>query len=185
MQRLPRVNPQHLLQGPAREDIRPVMGGHNCKHHNVSLFDCTPRLKFSVSNWRIDQDPSLLEMFVGIICACMPAAANTCHRHLPSYDSLKKNLRVHYRLLGRKDRSTGPFFPESTSHAIKTSRSVHEGYVSLDAPQLPMPVPAKSPWTFINRGNTGKFDHDGIHRTYEMQQASTLPPTSTGQWTAV
>ena len=124
-------------------------------------------------------------MFVGVICACMPAAAHTCHRHLPSYGSLKKNLPIRYRSLGLKDRSTGPSFPESTSHGIKTSRSVHEGYVSLEAPRLPMPVPAKSLRTFIHRGNTDDLDHDGIDLTYEMLQTSTLPPMSTGQWTAV
>ena len=124
-------------------------------------------------------------MFAGIICACMPAAAHTCHHHLPSYDSLKKNLQIRYRSFGLKDRSTDPSFPESTSHGIKTSRSVHEGYVGPETPRLLLPVPTKSLRTFIHRGNTDNLDHDGIHTTYEMQHTSTLPPTSTGQWTAV
>ena len=123
-------------------------------------------------------------MFVGIVCACMPAAAHTCHRHLPSYDSLKKTLQSRYRSLGLKGPSTYPSFPESTSNGIKTSRSVHEGYVSLEAPEIPMPVPAKSLGTsFIHRENTGNLSHDGIHLTYEMQQTSNLAPTRTGQQT--
>ena len=134
---------------------------------------------------RLTKRLSDLEIFAGIICACMPAAAHTCHRHLPSYDSLKKNLQVRYRSLGLKDRSKDPSFPESTSHGIKTSRSVHEGYVNLETHELPMAVPAKSLSTFIHRGSPDDVDHDGIHLTYEMQQTSALPPTSTGGWTAV
>ena len=115
----------------------------------------------------------------------MPAAAHTCHRHLPSYDSLKKTLQIRYRSLGLKDRSTDHSFPETPSHGIKTSRSVHERYVDLEAPELPMPVPAKSLRTFIHRGSPSDVDHDGIRLTYDMQQTSTVPPTSTGRWTAV
>ena len=124
-------------------------------------------------------------MFVGIICACMPAAAQIYHRHLPSYESWKKNLKIRYRSLGLKDRSTDLSFPESTSFNIKTSRSIHEGYVNLEAPEFPMPVTAKSLRTFIHRGSPDDVDHDGIHFTYEMQQTSTLTPTSTGRRTAI
>ena len=187
MQRLPGVNPQHLLQGPGRGNIGRVMGRHKRKYHNVRLFNCAPRPKFSLQT---DQGPSLLEMFVGIICACMPAAVHICHHYLPSYDSLKENLQIRYRSLALKHRSTDPSFPESTSHGIKTSRSVHEGYVNLERPELPMPVPVKSLWTkslwtFAHPGSPGDFDHDGIPLTYEMQQKSTSPTTNTGRRTAV
>lgn len=161
------------------------MGRHRCKYHNVCLFNCAPSPKITSMNVRTDQDYSLLEMFVGIICACMPAAANMCHRLLPSYDSLKKNLQTRYRSLDLKSRSTRPSVPKSTSRGIETSRSVHEGYVSLEAPELPMPVPAKSLRTFIHNRSPDDVEHDSIHPTYEMQQTSTLPPRSTGQWTAV
>lgn len=123
-------------------------------------------------------------MFVGIICACMPAAAHTCHRYLLSYDSLKKNLQVRSRSLGLKDRRADPSVPGSTSCGIKTSRSVGERYVDLEAPELPMPPPTKSLRTFIHRGSPDDVDHDAIHLTFEMQQTSTLSPTSTGQYAA-
>ena len=55
----------------------------------------------------------------------------------------------------------------------------------MEVPELTMPPPAKFPRTFIHRRSPDDVDHDGIHLTYEMQQTSTLPPTSTGQWTAV
>ena len=124
-------------------------------------------------------------MFVGIICACIPAAAHTCHHHLPSYDSLKKNLQTRYLSSRVKGRRKDPSFPEKTSHGVKTSRSVHERYVDLEAPELPMPVPAKSLMTLIHRASSDDLDLDGIYLAYKMQQTSTLPPTSTDHRTAV
>ena len=115
----------------------------------------------------------------------MPAAANTCHRHLPSYDSIKKKLQIRYRSLGLKDRSIDPSFPESTSHGIKTSRSVHEGYVNVEPSELLMPVPAKFLRKLTHRGSPDGSDHNGIQLTYEMQQNSTSPTTDAGRWTAV
>ena len=138
-----------------------------------------------VQSFPTNQNPSLLEMFAGIICACMPAAANTCHRYLPSYDSFKKKLQVQFRSLGLKDRGSDPLFPQGTFRGIKKFRSVRERYVDLEAPERPMPIPTKSLRTFIHHGSPDDVDHDGIHLTYEMQQSSTLPPTRTGQWTAV
>ena len=47
MKRLPGVNPQHLLQAPARENIGHVMGHHKCKYHNVRLFSYAPTLRIT------------------------------------------------------------------------------------------------------------------------------------------
>lgn len=47
MQRLPGVNPQHLLQGPARENIGRVMGNYKCSYHYVCLFKGALSPRFS------------------------------------------------------------------------------------------------------------------------------------------
>lgn len=114
-------------------------------------------------------------MFVGIICACMPAAAHTCHHHLPSYDSIKNILRSHYGSLGQRLRRPNPTsstVSERNSRDLKTPRGVYEGYVNLGGLDHARPVPAKSLQTFVHNGSPDDFSHDGIHLTYEMQQIS-------------
>lgn len=143
------------------------------------------KAEYSVPRLWADQIPSLLEMFVGIICACMPAASHTYHHHLRSYESLKKDLNFRYGSLGLKGRSTEFSFPESRSHDIHTSRSVHEGYFSFDTPEHSIPVPAKSVQTSFRNEDTHGPDHGGIHLTYELQQNSASTPPHTARWTAV
>lgn len=127
-------------------------------------------------------------MFVGIICACMPAAAHTCHHHLPSYDSLRTILRSRYGYLEKKFRGTyrtSSSVPESISHDVKTSRGVYEGYVNLGTLEHSPTVPAKPIQSLVHHGKPEKFNHGGIHLTYEMQQIFASPATHDRGPTAV
>ncbi len=123
-------------------------------------------------------------MFVGIMCACMPAAAHTYNHHAKSYSFLKKNFRLRYGLLGVGDRGTNPPLRESTFHDVKTSRAVHEGYVTLDAPGHSTRMPAKPLQTFVSRVRCNDLDHEDIHLTHEMQHVSASPQPQDHQWTA-
>ena len=114
-------------------------------------------------------------MFVGIICACMPAAAHTSHHHLPSYDSIRSILRSRYGSLGQRLRRTYPTsssLPEDSSHEVRTSRGIHEGYINLGTLESGPRVPAKTLQTFVRHGKADDLNNNGIHLTYEMRQSS-------------
>ena len=159
------------------------MGHYTSNDHLVRFFNYPSITNCNRPRMRADWSPSLVEMFVGIMCACMPAAAHTYHHHLRSYESLKQNnLHSRYRPSTSKDHSSKPLSPQSKPHAISTSRGVHEGYVSLDALEPAMPTPhAKSLDTFNRTGSHNDLDHDDIILTYELQQSSTSPPPRTGR----
>lgn len=131
---------------------------------------------------------TLLEMFVGIICACMPAASHTWQHHLPSSDSFKYHLRPRNGTSGLKLGGTNPTpssVAESNPRDVKTSRGVHEGYVNLDVLEHELPRPVKPLQTFIYSGRPDDLNHDGINLTYEMQQSSASPPPPKRGWTTV
>lgn len=181
---MPWVNSEHLLSGSAPEDQRLYMESYTCQHSDVSLSTTntsSPQASLPIlQDSGADDTTSLLEMFVGIICACMPAAAHTCHHHLPSYDSFKNILRSRYGSLQNKLRSYSAFssLPEDSAHDVGTSRGVHEGYGHGGTMSGRARVAAKPLQTFVQRGTTADdLNHDGIHLTYEMRQSSTSPET--------
>ena len=131
---------------------------------------------------RADQDSSLLEMFVGIICACMPAASNTYHHHLPSYQSWNKKLRFRYGTYRLRNGSTSPSSQNRFFHNVKTFRSVHEECESLTASELPLPPPARFLKDRSRSGSSDDLGHVG-NLTYELQQTFTSPLPHTRRWT--
>lgn len=161
------------------------MALYKCEHRDVSLFSVdSPPAKCLQSRivGQVDEESSLVEMFVGIICACMPAAAHTCRHHLPSYDCVSTTLRSRYESLGKGLRRTNPtssLLSKRGSRDVKTPRGAYEGYYNLGRLQRDLPFPAKSLQTY---GRTDDLNYDGIHLTYEMQQTSTPPtPQDRGQ----
>lgn len=165
------------------------MGSHTCEHRDVSLLSVgSPTTNICTVRALADGNPSLLEMFVGIICACMPAASHTWQHHLPSYDSFKYHLRARNGTSGLKLGGTNPTpssFAENNPRDVKTSRGVHEGYVNLDVLGHELPRPVKPLQTFIYSGRPDDLNHDGINLTYEMQQSSASPPPPKRGWTTV
>ena len=79
---------------------------------------------------------------------------------------MEKKLRGTYR--------TSSSVPESISHEVKTSQGAYEGYVDLGMLEHSLPVRAKPLQSLVHHE---KFNHGGIHLTYEMQQFSASPLT--------
>lgn len=163
------------------------MAFYKREHSDVSLLFMVSSLAKHLHQRvisQVDEDPSLLEMFVGIMCACMPAAAHTGRHHLPSYDCVSTTLRSHYESLGKGLRRSNPIsssLSQRDFRDVKTPRGVYEGYYNLGGLQRDLQEPAKSLQTY---GKTDDLGHDGIHLTYEMKPTSTPPtPHDRGQTT--
>lgn len=127
-------------------------------------------------------------MLVGIICACMPAAAHTCRHHLPSYDSVRNKLCSHYGSFEKKIRRTNPnssSLSESSSPGVKTPRGVYEGYFNLGGLEHGLPLTGKPGKTFTHNRRPDDLKYDGINVTYEMHLSPISPPPRDRGWTAV
>ena len=145
------------------------MGTDACQYRNVSpsSIPCT--------NTMTESSRRLVEMFVGIVCACMPSAAQTCRHHLPHYRSLK--TRVYFQLHALRsgirriqnpdDYSNSGGHPETTSTAGP--------YPDLQSYKLAKHsdlTQTKGIRTFIHGGLRGDIESDGIHLTYDMSTNS-------------
>ena len=116
-------------------------------------------------------------MFVGIVCACMPAASHTANHHLPSYELLRNKFRSYNGSWGLKLRGTEPTsssFPSQSSRDVKTSRGTHEGYYDLGVREHRPPVPARALQTFTRSHDSGELNHLGSDLEYEMQEAPAM-----------
>lgn len=88
---------------------------------------------------------TLVEMFVGIICACTPAAAQSCRHNLPSYDTLKSLLLSHSHALrssfkGTLSASSSVGFKdiELSQQQHRDPDRSHESYSNVDHYQSPL-----------------------------------------------
>jgi hypothetical protein len=134
----------------------------------------------------------LLELDIGIIVACMPAAARACRHDSPFYEMLRSRWSIS-RLFG----TIGSKFQRNTQDSSKPSAGEHQTSDGARNPQrLPYkqlednldrfpghlnPPAAKTMRTFIHGKKQDEVDGDGIHLTYEMQQSSYRPVVSIGR----
>ena len=113
---------------------------------------------------------------MGIMCACMPAAAHTCRHHLPSIEAIKNKSRSRNESLGSKARKKNlASFPhlEGKSYDIKTPPGVDENYIKMGAFEHPMPVLINSPEASIpsiHSGGPNDLTDDCIHLTHATHQ---------------
>ena len=78
-----------------------------------------------------------------------------------------------------------PSFSGSKAHDVKTSRGVHEGYVSLGGLEHDLSMPAKPLQTVIHGGRPDDLSYDGINLTFEMHQTSASPAEHSSGWATV
>ena len=113
----------------------------------------------------------LLEVFVGIICACTPAAAKSCSHHLESLSAFKTFVVSQFSKVGSGAKQSQAF----SESQFGDHQPGH--YASSDIYQGPgytENARGKSIQTFINKGKQHDVESDGIYLTYEMQnQVST------------
>jgi hypothetical protein len=107
---------------------------------------------------------SLAEMFVGIICACMPSAAQSWRHHLPHYEALTMRIRFQLHTLRLRNKRT---YPASSSDLEK-----NHGSTSIEGPHLDLKsyklakhfdlTQTKGIRTFIQGGRQDGFENDAI-----------------------
>lgn len=128
---------------------------------------------------------SPLEMFVGVIVACMPAASYTFRQLLPYYDTVKSKFHMSRTLPLPHLSSTKT--SHNNGHALggvsvrgrtlvdpsdqKKSSSGHRRYYK-NLGDLESILPHSHLQTHIHRGDdTDNLEDGHIHMTYEMQQS--------------
>lgn len=108
----------------------------------------------------------LLEMFVGVICACTPAAARSYNYHLKNFSVLQIFVVSQLSRIGLGTKQ---------SQASLQSREGGQQpghYTNIDVYQGPGhtgKTQSKSIQTFINRGKQHDVENDGIYLTFEME----------------
>lgn len=119
----------------------------------------------------------VLEMFVGIICACTPAAAKSCNHHLRNLGTLKRHIDSRLIKSGNQSWKTSFRSPLGAAPRLKTIKrlpglystmdstidNVYQGSGTLDTNR------SKTVQTFIQGGNTHSVYGDGIHLTFDLQ----------------
>ena len=115
----------------------------------------------------------MVEMFVGIIAACMPAATATGRHHLPSYDCLKTRLRSSFSSFSPRG---GP--AKKSAEKSNTSNSniqKKNPTLSLESYDLyVLPKSLKGSFKTTVQGEAGRdLDGDGIRLTHEITQSRT------------
>lgn len=113
-----------------------------------------------------DNPNSLLEIFVGIICACIPSAAKSCNHHLQSLRALKTLV---VSQLSKVSLST-----KQSQSSLLSRRGDHQPgqYANVDVyqgPEYPGKARTQPTKTFIRSGEHHDVENDGIHLTFEMQ----------------
>ena len=113
-------------------------------------------------------------MFVGIICACMPSVAKSCHRHLPSYDTMRALLSGSFK--SDSKRNTYTSFPDSDNKSsgdrAKKAQWKYSESGLYQGPQHSQLGENNHLRTFIQGGRLDDIEDDGIHLTFEMRTTS-------------
>lgn len=126
----------------------------------------------------------LVEMFIGISCACMPAFSKMLHHHLPAIKKIRSALSSRFA---------------SLRYSSSVATTGHSGFSQSDAPshypvaetghgpythlEVEMASPRSAPFqptyelgqlqsvqTFIGKGRRKGASDDKIHLTHEIQQ---------------
>ena len=104
-------------------------------------------------------------MFVGIICACTPAAARSYNHHLNRLLALKTIFISQLSRVGLSTkRSQASLLPLEDDHQSGK-------YSNIDIYQGPGHMgkaPSKNIHTFITKGKQSDLESDGIYLTFEM-----------------
>ena len=119
---------------------------------------------------RLTISQSLLEMFIGVICACAPSAAKSYNHHSEHFGAF--NIFIHSRLF-----KTGTTTKQPKASLIFRKGGSQPRYPSdIDVYQGPGyagHAPNKSIRTFVHSGKPLDLENDGIHLTFEMRNHST------------
>ena len=132
-----------------------------------------------------DEEYSTLELYTGIIVACMPAASRASHHIFPSYKIIKPKL-LHPWLFSlftsRLQSSVKGSSADGSKQQHPAVRNLNIAYKSpyRDLDSFPDGIPVdegsktlnESLRTFIHGGGKDDMDNDGIWLTYEMQQTA-------------
>ena len=104
-------------------------------------------------------------MFVGIICACTPAAARSYNHHLSNLSALKLIFASQFSRIGlsTKQSQASDLSREGDHHSGQYSNiDIYQGRGRMGKAQ------SKNLRTFIQRGKQQDLENDGIHLTFEM-----------------
>ena len=124
-------------------------------------------------------------MFVGIICACTPAAAKSCNHHLHNLSSLKK--QIDSRLVKSSNRTRDVAFRSPLKHrGVKrppglystidsTTDDVYQGSATLDSDHSNAVHP------LIRSEHQHPLESGGIHLTFELQNSTSRVDHGEGQ----
>lgn len=108
----------------------------------------------------------ILEVFVGIICACTPAAAKSCNHHLKNLSALKTTVISQLSRIGLSTK-------QSQASLLSRKGDHQPGqYSNIDIYQGPGHTgnaKSKGIQTFIHNGKQHDLENDGIHLTIEME----------------
>ena len=129
----------------------------------------------------------VVELFIGISCACMPAFSKMIHYHLPTLQKIRSVFSSHFTSLrfSKSGGTTGHSgFSQSDSHSQNADGKTTRGpYRHLEVEMFPpggvAPQPAydfgqpRSVQTFITKGWSKGASDDQIHLTHEIEQQQT------------
>lgn len=129
----------------------------------------------------------VVELFIGVSCACMPAFSKMVHHHLPAIEKLRSVLSTRFAsLLSSKSGGATGRSGFSQSHDPNHHTEGHPSrgpYRPLEVEMMPPggapPQPTyefgqlQSVQTIIGKGWDKKTSDDQIHLTHEIQQQQT------------
>ena len=110
----------------------------------------------------------ILEMYVGIVCACTPSAAKSFKRHVQQFNSFRSYISS-YLPVSSLRQSKASSSSKSNALSKDKERFKQRQYLTIDEIYRSAQGKGKSTSTFIQSGKQHNVENDGIHLTYEMQ----------------
>lgn len=112
----------------------------------------------------------LLEVFVGIICACTPAAARSCNYHLKNLSAFRTfvvSQMSRIRLSTKQSQASLLQRDGGRQPGHYSNIGIYDGLGHAGKAQR------ENMQTFINKGKQHDVENDGIYLTFEMENQYT------------
>ena len=147
------------------------LGCHRCEYSHV----CSRYLTGTHNELLADKlGKRLLEIFIGIICACTPAAAKSLNYHIKTLDALKIFVVSQLSRIGVTTKQSQASLLSQTGDHHHQPGSYSELGV-YQGPNYTSRIQGKGIQTFIHKGKQqDDVENDGIHLTYELENQYSL-----------
>ena len=135
----------------------------------VSTVTWAPPISSATHRNRLTDHPRVLEMYVGIICACTPAAAKSFKHHVQRFDSLRTYISSYLPVSSLKRFKESSYTMSNGSTKAEREKFKHRQYSTVDEIYRSAQGKGNNISTYVQSGKHDDIENDGIHLTFEMQ----------------